>query len=273
VRAPLVVLASNVRAGASLRAPVVESEAAGGGGGGWTPATPGGLLLWLQGDLGVTLDGGGVATWADQSGNGNDATQATPANRPTIGSGIGSGGRQTLVFNPTTAAQFLQCAVDLGAGAQTILVIWKSTVPSNGDQTVLALTAGAGHHTLVVPQRYNTNAYTPLFAAALAAGASITSGVAQTTQLTTKQVLLFTYDGSSPTSLAAYEANWQGSPVTVGTDPEGGWGTVSSAGLIGSNGAGANLSGEFALACAWAGILGSTDLTAALAYGDAKYPD
>lgn len=40
------------------------------------------LALWLRADLGVTEVAGRVSVWADQSGNGRDATQGTAANRP-----------------------------------------------------------------------------------------------------------------------------------------------------------------------------------------------
>lgn len=36
---------------------------------------PAGTILWLSADAGVTSDGNGVTTWADQSGNGYDATR------------------------------------------------------------------------------------------------------------------------------------------------------------------------------------------------------
>jgi hypothetical protein len=42
-----------------------------------------GCKLWLRSDLGITKDGSdNVSEWADQSGNGNDLLQATPANQP-----------------------------------------------------------------------------------------------------------------------------------------------------------------------------------------------
>lgn len=48
------------------------------------PTKIAGLQLWLKADAitGVAA-GGTVATWPDSSGNGNDATQATEANKPT----------------------------------------------------------------------------------------------------------------------------------------------------------------------------------------------
>ena len=38
------------------------------------PSSLGGLSLWLKADAGVTLDGSNVTAWADQSGNGKNAT-------------------------------------------------------------------------------------------------------------------------------------------------------------------------------------------------------
>jgi hypothetical protein len=41
-----------------------------------------GCQLWLRGDLGITFNGSAVSGWADQSGNGNNASQGTPAQQP-----------------------------------------------------------------------------------------------------------------------------------------------------------------------------------------------
>src|SRR5581483_5512798 len=43
-----------------------------------------GLQLWLKADAGITSNGnsGKVSYWADQSGNGNDATQSDSALQP-----------------------------------------------------------------------------------------------------------------------------------------------------------------------------------------------
>jgi hypothetical protein len=42
------------------------------------------LSLWLKADTGITLNGSGVAQWADQSGLGHDAYQPTAANQPQL---------------------------------------------------------------------------------------------------------------------------------------------------------------------------------------------
>ncbi len=59
----------------------------------WAQKGPGGvgntlgtsaLKLWLRADSGVTTSGSNVTNWADQSGNGNDASQGTAADQPTF---------------------------------------------------------------------------------------------------------------------------------------------------------------------------------------------
>lgn len=48
----------------------------------FSPDAVPGLSLWLRSDLGITEVSGAVATWEDQSGNGNHFTQDTALNRP-----------------------------------------------------------------------------------------------------------------------------------------------------------------------------------------------
>lgn len=56
------------------------------------------LKLWLRGDMGVTLNGATVSTWADQSGSGNNFSQGTAAAQPTFRSS-GINGHADLDFN------------------------------------------------------------------------------------------------------------------------------------------------------------------------------
>ncbi len=63
-------------------------------GGGEIPLTIDGLQLWVKADEGVfqnsvksvraTSDGDVIGVWEDQSGNGNDISQATTANKPIL---------------------------------------------------------------------------------------------------------------------------------------------------------------------------------------------
>jgi len=60
------------------------------------PSSLGGLALWLKADAGVTLAGSNVTAWADQSGNGNNAT--SPSTYPTfVSSSINS--KPAISFN------------------------------------------------------------------------------------------------------------------------------------------------------------------------------
>lgn len=49
----------------------------------WAPAALSGLVVWLDGTKDIVVNNGVVQTWKDQSGNGNDAFNMLPANRPT----------------------------------------------------------------------------------------------------------------------------------------------------------------------------------------------
>ncbi|HEY3351958.1 MAG TPA: hypothetical protein VGQ83_01795, partial [Polyangia bacterium] len=49
-----------------------------------TPKSVAGLRLWVEASTGLTMNGTGVATWADQSGTGNHLTQATASRQPTV---------------------------------------------------------------------------------------------------------------------------------------------------------------------------------------------
>jgi len=65
--------------------------------GGGTAGSPS-CVLWLRADLGITI-GTGVSTWADQSGYGNNVTQATGANQPTYNAADASfNGAPTITF-------------------------------------------------------------------------------------------------------------------------------------------------------------------------------
>jgi len=64
-------------------------------GGGTAPFVPtdiGGCILWLRADGIIGLsDGDPVGTWADESGSGNDISQATEVYKPTYKTGIRNG--------------------------------------------------------------------------------------------------------------------------------------------------------------------------------------
>lgn len=54
------------------------------------------LMIWNRSDLGATMNGTGVSSWADQSGNGNDFAQSTASEQPEMITG--PSGRPALRF-------------------------------------------------------------------------------------------------------------------------------------------------------------------------------
>lgn len=66
----------------------------------FSPADIAGLQLWLDAQTLAGADASAVATWADQSGNSRDATQATGASRPLLKTGI-LNGKQVVRFDGT----------------------------------------------------------------------------------------------------------------------------------------------------------------------------
>jgi hypothetical protein len=88
--------------------------------------------LWLKADAGVTTSGTSVTQWADQSGNGNNVTQATTAYQPQLQTNVFNG-QPALFFN--AGATFLnnttQNVVTAGA-PRTVFAVVKSLCSSDG---------------------------------------------------------------------------------------------------------------------------------------------
>jgi len=65
-----------------------------------------GLQFWLKADAGVTVAGGKVTEWKDQSGKGNDTSQTDAASQPTLAAAAVNG-KPAIHFDDTDAPQFL----------------------------------------------------------------------------------------------------------------------------------------------------------------------
>ena len=60
-----------------------------GGGGEYLPSdNPTSLIAWFRMGVGITESGGFASVWADQSGNGNDLSQATGTKQPAYSAGV-----------------------------------------------------------------------------------------------------------------------------------------------------------------------------------------
>lgn len=106
-------------------APVTTTITGGGGGGGAT-SPPSGMKLWLKADAGVSLSGSGVTTWADQSGNGFDVSQANPSNYPVFHSSV-INALPAIEFGAAGGQQVLQRAAALlpASSARDIFIVYQ----------------------------------------------------------------------------------------------------------------------------------------------------
>jgi hypothetical protein len=96
-----------------------------------------GLRLHLAADLGVTSGGGLVSAWADQSGNGFDATQATAGSQPTLVAASDINGRPALRFNSPAAGatDFMNnttAALTTNGSPNTVFIVGRAPAGGNG---------------------------------------------------------------------------------------------------------------------------------------------
>jgi hypothetical protein len=85
--------------------------------------------MWLKADAGTTENGGVVSVWADQSGNGADATQVNEDNRPTLITT--STGKPGIHFSGS--GQYLNFYLPVeGLTGMTIAVVSANYPPRNG---------------------------------------------------------------------------------------------------------------------------------------------
>jgi hypothetical protein len=102
----------------------------------FTPASISDLKVWLKGDSGITLVGGEVDVWADQSGNGNNVSAPAAIRRPTTST---KNGKTTLVFAGSTAAKALQnlsSQVFRNISGGTIIAAGKCNDSASGRQQI-----------------------------------------------------------------------------------------------------------------------------------------
>jgi hypothetical protein len=100
----------------------------------FTPASISDLKVWLKGDSGITLVGGEVDVWADQSGNGNNVSAPAAINRPTLST---RNGKNALVFNGNNKVlQNLTAQLLRNSGAATIIVAGTVDNTASGRQQV-----------------------------------------------------------------------------------------------------------------------------------------
>ena len=91
------------------------------------------MLLWVKADAGLIMNGTGVATWQDQSGNGRDLTQPTAAAQPTVTTGAVNG-LPAITLNGTS--QFIRNLSSLTFG--TMFIVANYTAGTWGNQNLVS---------------------------------------------------------------------------------------------------------------------------------------
>lgn len=86
---------------------------------------PAGYALFLHADAGVTAISGGVSSWLDGSGNGNNATQGNAGRRPTLGTAIN--GKVTLHFNQALSQSLIFASFTAGLTAMESFMLAVNT--------------------------------------------------------------------------------------------------------------------------------------------------
>lgn len=107
----------------------------------WSPTDISGCQLWLDVDQGITKDGSDyVSSWADQSGNNNNATQGTGSYQPQLQStSIGS----AIFFDGTD--NYLTLGTQLGKPANWTIFIVMAMASTTSSQFVLASSDAANN--------------------------------------------------------------------------------------------------------------------------------
>jgi hypothetical protein len=95
----------------------------------FNPMSIAGLSTWLKADSLVLSDGNPVATWADSSGNGHDATQATAGKRPLYKTGI-LNGNPAVLFDGVD--DILDIAAPVSNNSFSLFVAFEPVASSDG---------------------------------------------------------------------------------------------------------------------------------------------
>lgn len=108
-----------------------------------SPAQLPGLQLWTEGDLGVTLNVGTVAQWADQSGAANDISEASAPNQPTYVA-VAQNGLPGVQFVNANATRLSRAVNIMGAGPLTFGLVIRVDAVTGSDVYIANEDAAVG---------------------------------------------------------------------------------------------------------------------------------
>lgn len=125
------------------------------GGAPFSPADLSGLSLWLKSDAGVTLSGSDVTAWADQSGNGNNASSSI-GTRPTFVSNI-LNAKPVLRFDG--AGQKMALTASIGGTEYSIFIVCKNNDNTDGSMFLWSTDENFGKYIAsITSEAYNASA-------------------------------------------------------------------------------------------------------------------
>lgn len=119
----------------------------------WDPSKLGSsaLVVWLDAAKGVTQSNNAVSAWADQSGNNNNAAQATQARQPLLVANV-INGKPVMRFDGTNQQYFTiadAASLRWGTGDFTVMEVtaWTNTASTNDNTGYGALWVKVGPNT------------------------------------------------------------------------------------------------------------------------------
>jgi hypothetical protein len=123
----------------------------------WTPHQLSGLRLWLNAEVGVNAS---VFSWADQSGNGNNATQTNPQSQPQVvpnvvnGHSVVRSESGVLTVKDAASLQFGTQPFEIvvigsGGSGSAACTFWEKNTLSTGLWWNMASSGGSSQHIYV----------------------------------------------------------------------------------------------------------------------------
>jgi hypothetical protein len=178
----------------------------------FTPPDSGNLLVWLDAGAGVTASGGSVSAWADQSGNGNNAAQATAGDQPTlVASSAGFNGQPVLSFNGSSDYLQAPLPVNTVGGLTVFIVAQHDSVSAN--RAILGGSAGnyGGSSQWFLMQSTASSNF-----AEINRNGSVNTSVTSGTLDTAAHVYAMTYNGGAETLTQTIDGSSSSSPAIFG---------------------------------------------------------
>lgn len=159
------------------------------------PQVASNLLLWLRSDTGVTYSSGVVSAWSDCSGNGLNATQTSPSNRPGLTlNAVNSGVLPTITMDGSTQYFNLPTGFsNLSAGGSIVSILRPSSSSATG--TPFACGNSSNNDALLM-RTVGTNAALYSYSGATSSNVTTSSNPLSTSDF--RLVELYLEPGSSP---------------------------------------------------------------------------